>query len=77
MNYHAYSYDIAHLEHDFRVRSGELRGAVHAGLGDRPPAAQALPSGSVPERPLPETEPLQQPDRSPIRTPRFSRARLT
>ena len=29
MNYHAYSYDIAHVEHDSRVRSRELRRVVH------------------------------------------------
>jgi hypothetical protein len=35
MNYHAYSYDIAHTEHDARVRSGELRSPMRAGLHGR------------------------------------------
>jgi hypothetical protein len=35
MNYHAYSYDIAHTEHDARVRSRELRSPMRAGLHGR------------------------------------------
>jgi hypothetical protein len=35
MNYHAYSYDIARIEHGSRMRSGELRGVAPARLRDR------------------------------------------
>jgi hypothetical protein len=35
MNYHAYSYDIARIEHGSRMRSGQLRGVVPTRLRDR------------------------------------------
>ena len=48
MNYHAFSYDIAHLEHHSRARSGELHGGRRHRYQRRKPSSSGTSSNATP-----------------------------